>query len=66
MNERQFAKSVTDDLNTIVRLQRERERREVCWVCQGTGHDLFGEKCVYCAGLGSIHVERDHEASDHQ
>ena len=57
MNERQFQRKVSDDLNTIVRLQRERERREVCWVCCGTGRDLVGSICVYCGGFGSIHVE---------
>jgi hypothetical protein len=30
MNERQFQRNVSDDLNTLVRLQRERERRSVC------------------------------------
>ena len=57
MTPRQFAKSVTDDLNIIVRLQRERERKEVCWVCSGTGRDMYGIKCVYCGGRGLIHVE---------
>jgi len=57
MNERQFQRKVSDDLNTIVRLQRERERTEVCWMCLGTGRDLVGAICVYCGGFGSIHVE---------
>ena len=43
--------------DAIVRLQRERERREVCWICLGTGRDLVGAICVYCGGFGSIHVE---------
>ena len=62
MTPRQFSRSVSDDLNTIVRLQRERERMEVCWICLGKGRDLYQVPCVYCNGKGRIHVERNHEA----
>ena len=58
MNEREFQRSISADMNTIVRLQREREQTEVCWICQGKGHDMYMEKCVYCNGLGKYHVER--------
>jgi DnaJ-class molecular chaperone len=58
MDERIFQRSVSADLNTIVRFQRERERREVCWVCMGTGRDMVGAICVYCGGNGQVHVEK--------
>jgi len=65
MTNKQFQRTVSVDMNTLVRLQRERERREICWICGGTGREFVGnEKCVYCAGIGSIHVERGHETND--
>ena len=65
MDEKTFQRTVSADMNTIVHLQRERERRELCWTCGGTGREFVGnEKCVYCAGIGSIHVERGHETND--
>ena len=57
MTNKQFQRTVSADLNTLVRLQRERERREVCWICLGKCKDMLGEPCRYCAGRGSIHVE---------
>ena len=66
MDEKTFQRTVSVDMNTIVRLQRERERREVCWTCCGTGRDMVGGVCVYCGGFGSIHVERGHETNDQQ
>ena len=57
MTNKQFQRSVSADMNVLVRLQRERERREVCWTCCGTGRDMVGGVCVYCGGFGSIHVE---------
>ena len=62
MDEKTFQRSVSADLNTLVRLQRE--RREVCWVCSGTGRDMLGSGCVYCGGFGTIHIERGYEASN--
>jgi hypothetical protein len=58
MDERTFQRSVSADMNTIVRLQRERERREVCWICLGTGRDMVGGICVYCGGRGQVNVEK--------
>ena len=64
MTNKQFQRTVSADMNTLVRLQRERERREICWICLGTGRDMVGGICVYCGGFGSVHVERGHETND--
>lgn len=60
MDEKTFQRSVSADLNVIVRLQRERERKEVCWICGGTGLTMHNDDhCPYCGGFGMVNHKRE-------